>query len=117
MVSHLEITKLRRERLREVIGIAVAPANDPDESVDIAARIYDTWDDENRANAERLRERLGWSPDTQSLETHWQAHEYPSAPTPASSPRRATRPSGRDVKAETKRKRQAQKLARKKNRR
>lgn len=116
MVSHLEITKLRRQQLREIIGIAVAPANDPDESVDIAARVYDAWSDEERENAERLREQLGWSSDTQSLETHLHAHEYPSAPVPDTPPRRATRPD-RDAKAETKRKRQAQKIARKKNRR
>jgi hypothetical protein len=111
--AYTEITKLRYEELQAIIGIGVAPADDPDDSVDLVARTYTTWTDENRQSAEELRVKLGWARDVADMENHLHHDEYPAPldtlPTP-------TKPRA-NVKAHAKAKRKAARVARKKNRR
>ncbi len=113
--ARVEITKLRRQDLRRIIGIGVAPGDDPDQSVDVVVREFpDPWPAEAREAAERLCDELGVSREMTGVETRFKDHEFPA---PSDDSRnRAARPRTRDVKAAAKVKRKAQRAARKRNR-
>jgi hypothetical protein len=114
VAAHTIITKLRYPDVRTIVGVAVAPADDPDGSVDLVVRTYTEWTDEDRQKAETLRAKLGWAQDIADLEKHWHHDEYPAA---AFTPPKSAKPRSRHMKAQTKEKRRAQRAARKKSRR
>lgn len=114
VAAHTIVTKLRYPDIRVVVGVAVAPADDPDGSVDLVVRTYTEWTDEDRQKAESLRSKLGWVQDTTDLERHAHHYEYPAA---AFTPPKPAKTRSRDLKVRAKEKRQAQRAARKKNRR
>lgn len=116
LVARAEIAKLRNESLRVIVGVGVAPENDPDQSVDLAVREFpDPWPQEAREAAERLCDQLGVPRDRAHLdERQWHDDEFPA---PISEPQRAMSARPRDMKAAAKAKRKAQREARKRNRR
>ena len=111
--AHLDITKLRQEALQVVVGIGVAPANDPDESIDLAVRTFSDWTDDDRDRTRQMCDALGWVHDTTNIERHIHHDEFP-APFPRLHRQRT---SARDPKNDAKAKRKAQRAARKKTRR
>ena len=116
VLARIEITKLRRQDLRLIVGIGVAPRDDPDQSVDVVVREFpDPWPSEARDAAERLCDQLGVPREMTGVETRFQDHEFPAPPDVSSN--RATRPRPRDGKAAAKTKRKAQRAARKRNHR
>lgn len=113
--ARVEITKLRRPDLKLIVGIGVAPSNDPDQSVDVVVREFtDPWPSEAREAAERLCDQLGVPREMTGVETRFQDHEFPAAPQISS--HHATRLRTRDTKSAVKAKRKAQRAARKRNR-
>lgn len=114
LCAHAEITKLRFEDVSVVVGIGLAPADDPDGSVDLAGRTYSSWSQQNREDAEQLCKQLGWARDITSLGKHSHHDEYPA---PFNPPQRTGRSDHNDSKAKLKQKRKAQRAARRKTRR
>lgn len=114
--ARAEVTKLRMENVKTVVGMCVAPANDPDESIDLAVRTFaDPWPQEEREAAERICDALEVSRTTDGLDANY-GHDYEFPAPPFSPPIPMRQPRARDIKAVKKAKRKAERDARKRNR-
>ena len=114
-MARADVTKLRMDSLRVVVGIGVAPDGDSDDSVDLVVREFpEPWPEAARNAAARVVEELGLSRDTARSQRRSYETEFPERPA-SSSPPTASRP--RSEKATGKAKRQAQRAARKRGRR
>ena len=116
VVARADIAKLRKDTLRVIVGVGVAPEGDPDQSVDLVVREFpEPWPQEDREGVQRLCDRLGVPRNQRQLEeTHWHDDEFPAPP---NIPPRAPGYQVRDLKAAAKAKRKAQRASRKRNRR
>lgn len=115
-LARAEITKLRMQTVSTVLGVCVAPSNEPDQSIDLAVVTFaDPWPQEERERAERICDALGVPRTIDGLNArHRRDYEFPA---PAFSPAvPAKPPQARDIKSARKAKRRAQRDARRRNR-
>lgn len=113
--ARIEISKLRNPDLRFIIGIGIAPIDDPDQSVDVMVREFaDPWPLEEREVAERLCDDLGIPRESTGVRTKFLDREFPA--NPRSSTNRVARSRVRAVRRAAKERRKDRRVARKRNR-
>ena len=114
MHAHMMITKLRRNEVQQAVGIAFAAEGESDETVDLAVMDLTQWTADDNARSEQLCVGLGWTRDTSKIETHETFYEYPTSPVPST---QVFRPHRRQSdEKDKKKKRRAQRDARKRSR-